>query len=89
MTETEISLSLGNDTGIYLIYTLKYNNFTINIYPLDVEDYAYNNVFIPNNLGFINFTELFYPSFLDYEVNSSDYILVILLESKCENSSIN
>jgi len=89
LTETEISLSLGNDTGIYLIYTLKYNNFTINIYPLDVEDYAYNNVFIPNNLGFINFTELFYPSFLDYEVNSSDYILVILLESKCENSSIN
>ena len=89
LTETEISISLDNDTGIYLIYTLKYNNFTINIYPLDVEEYAYNNVFAPNNLGFINFTELFYPSFLEYELNTSDYVMVILLESKCENSAIN
>ena len=79
----------GNGTGIYLVSTIFYNNFTINIYPLDIEDFVYNNVIIPNNLGFVNFTELLFPYFFDYENNTSLYIIVILLESKCENSSIN
>ena len=85
---TETSLKEDNYTGIFLINTINYNNFTINIYPLDIEEYFYKNIIIPNNLGFVNFTEIV-PSFIEYEVNTSLYIIIVLLESKCENSSIN
>ena len=80
--------NLKNDTRIYLIYTEKYKNFTINIYPLDIEDFVYDNILNPKNLGFINFTDGF--SFLnEYKDTNDTYILVILLESNNTNSSIN
>ena len=80
--------NLKNDTRIYLIYTEKYKNFTINIYPLDIEGFIYDNILNPKILGFINFTDGF--SFLnEYKDTNDTYILVILLESNNTNSSIN
>ena len=74
--------------GIYLIILKQYKNFNITIYPLDIESFAYDNAFVPNNLGFINFINYF-VGYFDYEVNSNEIILVILLESLSLNSSIN
>ena len=79
----------NNNTDIYLISTNIYNDFTINIYPLDIEDFVYNNILIPNNYGFVNFRELISPSFLEYEIENKVIILTILIESNCPNSAIN
>ena len=74
--------------GIYLILFKQYKNFNITIYPLDIESFAYDNVFAPNNLGFINFIN-YLQGYFNYEVNTHEIILVILLESLSLNSSIN
>ena len=74
-----------NGLGIYLVLTINYIDFIINIYPLDKEDFVYSNILLSNNLGFINFREVF-PS-LEYELNQ--YTIVILLERICPNSAIN
>ena len=76
------------NSEIYLITTTEYDNFTITIYPLDIEEFVYNQIFIPNNLGFVNFTNTF-TNFIDYEINKRCLILIILLESHAANSSIN
>ena len=73
---------------IYLIIFKKFDNFNITIYPLDIESFAYDNIMIPNNLGFINFEDYF-PSYSDYEADTNEIILIILLESLSLNSSIN
>ena len=77
-----------NNTGIYLVSTIRYSNYVINIYPLDIENFVYENIIVPNNLGFINFTE-FFPTFKEYEVIQDKFIIIILLENKNDNSSIN
>ena len=73
---------------IYLILSMKYTNFVITIYPLDIETYVYENLIIRGNLGFVNFTYLF-PEFIDHEVDNDQILLVILFESISLNSSIN
>ena len=72
----------------YLILSTEYNNFTVTIYPLDIEDFVYNKFIATNNLAFANFTKL-YPDFLNYELQTNDLILVCLLERHYENKSIN
>ena len=73
---------------IYLIIFKKLNNFNITIYPIDIESFTYDNVIVPNNLGFIHF-EYYFPRFPDYEADTNEIILIILLESLSLNSSIN
>ena len=79
------SNSNGND--IYLLTSTEYNNFTITIYPLDIEEFAYEQIFSVNNLGFINFTKT-YPDFIYYE-DENNLILVCTIEYHKKNSSIN
>ena len=67
------------DNKIYLILSNQYLNFIITIYPLDIEDYTYENIFSSNNLGFVNFTH-FYSDFLNYEIERRRIILVGILE---------
>ena len=71
-----------------MITTTKYNNFTITIYPLDIEDFAYEQVLKPNKLGFVNFTKI-YSNYLNYEITKGRLILVALLEYNRVNSAIN
>ena len=72
----------------YLITSTTYDNFTISIYPLDIENYVYENLFYVNNLGFVNFTKA-YPNFLEYEVDTGELILVCIMEYFSHNYSIN
>ena len=78
----------NNNSEIYLITNTKYENFTITLYPLDIEDFVYEQILSPNNLGFVNFTKT-YSNFIEYEIDNKCLILVILLESHLTNSSIN
>ena len=78
---------INDDIG-FLITSTTYDNFTITIYPLDVENFAYDNVFIVKNLGFVNFTKM-YPDFIDYEVDSGNLILVCIMEYFSHDYSIN
>ena len=78
----------NNNSEIYLITNTKYENYTITLYPLDIEDFVYEQILSPNNLGFVNFTNTF-SNFLDYELDNKCLILIILLESHLTNSSIN
>ena len=78
----------NNNSEIYLITNTKYENFTITLYPLDIEDFVYEQILSPNNLGFVNFTKA-YSNFIEYEIDNKCLILVILLESLLTNSSIN
>jgi hypothetical protein len=71
----------------YLVASTKYVNFTNTIYPLDIENYTYNQLILPNNFGFVNFTKM-YPNFINYEINTNNLILVCILESHNEKSSI-
>ena len=73
--------------NVYLVTSTKYTNYTITIYPLDIENYTYHQVFLTNNLGFVNFTKM-YPNFINYELNKSRLILVCTLERLNDNSSI-
>ena len=68
-----------NELG-YLITSTTYNNFTITIYPLDIEDIAYENIFLIKNLGFVNFKKLYYPDFLRYEIKTGSIILACIME---------
>jgi len=82
-------LSIYDDESkIFLITTTKYNNFTITIYPLDIEDFVYEQVLKTNKLGFVNFTKI-YSNYLNYEITKGRLILVALLEYNRVNSSIN
>ena len=72
----------------YLITSTIYNNFTITIYPLDIEDFVYNKFIASNNLAFANFTKM-YPDFINYELQTNSLILICLLERHYENKSIN
>ena len=77
-----------NDNNIYLVTSTEYINYTVTIFPLDIANFTYNQVFLPNNLGFVNFTKM-YPNFLNYEIINSRIILVNIIESHNKNSSIN
>ena len=76
------------NSEIDLITTTEYDHFTITIYPLDIEEFVYDQILAPNNLGFINFTKTF-SNFIEYKINKKFLILIILLESHLNNSSIN
>ena len=87
-TNTLLNLqSIKND--IYLITTFKYKNYTINIYPLDVEfeKYVYNHIIIPYNLNYIDFLEYF-TNFWEMEFQG-ELLMIALIESNCANSSMN
>ena len=75
------------DNKIYLTTSIQYNNFTITIYPLDIEDYTYEKIFFPNDLGFVNFTN-YYSDFLNYEIENRRIILAGILEYQATNTSI-
>ena len=81
-------INYDENTKLYLITNTKYKNFTITIYPLDVEDFSYEQIFITNNLGFANFTKL-YKNFIEYEANNKNVLLVCIMEYYKSNSSIN
>ena len=72
----------------YLITSTTYDNFTVTIYPLDIENFVYENLFIIYNLGFVNFTKV-YPNFLNYEVKTGNIILICIMEYFSHNYSIN
>ena len=77
-------------SGIYLAILKKYFDFNITIYPIDIESFAYENVFLPNNLGFINLANYFTENnTLYYESITNQILLAIILERKSLNSSIN
>ena len=82
-------LKQNNDNEIYLITTFNYKNYTINIYPLDVEfeKYVYNYIIIPYNLNYIYFLEYF-TNFWDMEFQG-ELLMIALIESNCANSSMN
>ena len=74
--------------GLYLVTSTKYINFTITIYPLDIEDLTYNQMLLTNKLVFINFTKM-YPTFLNYELNNSKKLLLgCILQRHNKNTSI-
>ena len=76
------------DNKIFLITNTKYENFTITIYPLDIEDYAFEKIFSTYNLGFVNFTKIF-NNFMEYEISGNRLILVVIMEYYSKNSAIN
>ena len=73
---------------IFLLTSTQYLNYIITIYPIDIEEYAYEKIFKLNNLGFVNFNKLF-PEYINYEINKDRLILAVILENKAKNSSIN
>ena len=73
---------------IFLLTSTQYLNYIITIYPIDIEEYAYEKIFKLNNLGFVNFNKLF-PEYINYEINKDRLILAVILENKAQNSSIN
>ena len=84
--QNELS-NYGQDTKIFLITSTKYMNFTITIYPLDIENFVYEQIFTTNNLAFANFTKM-YENFINYEANSGELLLICLLEYHSKNSAI-
>ena len=79
---------IAKKKGIYLILLLQYDNFNITIYPIDIENYVYENIIIPHKIGFINFQN-YLTDYYQYEIDTRDILLVILLESLSLNSSVN
>ena len=79
--------NLKENNGLYLVTSTRYNNYSITIYPLDIEDFTFNQIISPNELGFINFTKM-YPSFLNYELSTSKLLLACILERHNKNTSI-
>ena len=77
-----------NDDNIYLVTSTQFINYTVTIFPLDISNFTYNQVFLPNHLGFVNFTKM-YTNFLNYEIINSRIILACIIESHNQNSSIN
>ena len=76
------------DDNIYLISSKHYLNCIITIYPLDIEDYTYEKIFLPNDLGFVNFTN-FFSDYLTYEIKQKKIIIAGIVENKVSNASIN
>ena len=75
--------------NIYLITSRTYKNFIITIYPLDIEQiFVFDKIIIPNNLGYINFTN-FFNNLIDYERFNFKIILVVLIERISSHSAIN
>ena len=77
--------SYNNSNDKYLLASIEYNYFTITIYPLDIEEFAYEQIFSVNNLGFVNFTKT-YPNFINNEVDNH-LILVCTYEYHEKKSS--
>ena len=75
------------DNKIYLISSIQYRNYIITIYPLDIEDYAYEKIFFPNELGFVNFTN-YYTDYLQYEIKQKKIIIAGIVEYQSSNTSI-
>ena len=75
-----------NTNEKYLLTSTEYNYFTITIYPLDIEEFAYEQIFFVKNLGFINFTKI-YPDFI-YNEKDNNLILVCTIEYHKKNSPI-
>ena len=73
--------------GIDFITSTNYNDSIVTIYPLQVEDYVYKNVFEMNNLCSVNFTNFFKQ--INYKVGEKNYIIIGLIEHKNENIPIN
>ena len=73
---------------IYLVILKRYLDFDITIYPIDIEPFANESAIVPNNLSFINFQN-YLTLYSDYESNTNELILVILLERNSSNSPIN
>ena len=73
--------------GIDFITSTKYEDFNITIYPLQVEDYVYSNVFDTNNLCSVNFKDFFQN--INYTVEQGSFIMVGLIEHKNENIPLN
>ena len=73
--------------GIDFITSTKFQDFIITIYPLQVEDYVYRNVFEINNLCSINFTKYFQS--INYKVDSDNILLIGLIEHKNVSFPIN
>ena len=72
--------------GIDLITVNKYKDFTLTIYPLNKEEYLYENVIKSNNLSYADFKDFFN----NYKYDSkSKIILVGLIEFKNVNAPIN
>ena len=88
-TDTLKYLKESSEKDIYLMTTFKYKNYTINIFPLDVEfeNYVYNHIIIPYNLNYINFIEYF-TNFWNMEIDDN-LLIIALIESNCSNSAIN
>ena len=84
----KIELSNNPNSKIYLITNSKYMNFTITIYPLDIEDFVYEQILLTNDLIFSNFTKL-YVNFIEYEVSLSKLLLVCLMQYYTTNSPLN
>ena len=73
--------------GIDFITSTNYEDFTLTIYPLQVEEYVYKNLFELNNLGSINFTKYFQE--INYNVDQNNYIIIGLIEHKNGETPIN
>ena len=88
--ETLIKSKENTENEIYLITTFKYKNYTVNIFPLDVEfeSYVYNHIIIPYNLNYINFLEYF-TDFWGMEIEDKSLLIIVMIEKNCYNSSIN
>ena len=74
--------------GFNFITVSKFQDFTLIIYPLETEEYIYNNVIESNVFNFANFTQLFIDS--KYEIiNENEIILIGFVEHKNNNTPIN
>ena len=73
--------------GIDFITSTNYEDFTLTIYPLQVEEYVYKNVFELNNLVSVNFTKYFQT--INYKVDTNNNIIIGLIEHKNEKTPIN
>ena len=71
-------------SGIYLVILKKYFDFNITIYPIDIESFAYENVFLPNNLGFINLANYFTENNTLYYESITNQILLAKSEKNRE-----
>ena len=73
---------------LYLTTSTKYDNYTVTIYPLDIENFVYEQVFEIQNYGFVNFTK-FFPTFLEYEIVEKKTLLIGIIQYNERNTSIN
>jgi hypothetical protein len=48
-----LSFKENEGYGIYLILTINFINFNITIYPINIEEFVYDNIIDQSNLSFI------------------------------------